>query len=60
MLENVLFYAKYTSKKEKASILGQKEIGDIFWGTKCEKLHFRAFLVILSPKNVRQNFLTQN
>ena len=39
-LEKVLFYAKYTRKKEKNINFGLKKIWGVFWGTKCEKLHF--------------------
>ena len=50
------FRPNILGKKKKTSILGKKKIGGIFGGTKCEKLHFRAFLSILTPKNIRQIF----
>ena len=50
------FMPNILAKKKKHQFWVQKKLGIFFGGQNAKKMHFRAFLVILSPKNVRQIF----
>ena len=55
-LKKSYFMPNILGKKKKHQFWVEKEFGMCLGGQNAEKLHFWAFLRILTPKNIRQNF----
>ena len=54
------FRMNILGKKKNYQFWVQTKIEGVFWGSKCEKLHYRAFLSNLIPKNTPKKKLAKN